>query len=389
MSATRMNHCNQPPAVVHLALELGEVKWKLALTTGLGRKPRRRDIPARAVETLWQEIEEAKKRFGLPAETPVVSCYEAGREGFWLHRWLVSRGVQNQVVDSSSIEVDRRQRRKKTDRLDAEKLLKMLVRWRQGESDVWSVVRVPTVEQEDGRQLHRELEALRAEQTAHSNCIQGLLATQGIGMSVDRNFPKRLSEARQWDGQPLPPDLRRRLLREFERMQVVNRQIRELERERAKRIRHDDQDPGVAQVRKLMGLKAIGDNSAWVYAREVFAWRDIQNRRQLAGIVGLAGSPYCSGGVEHDQGISKAGNRRMRAMAIEIAWGWLRFQPQSELSAWYERRFAHGGPRMRRIGIVALARKLLVALWKYLQTGVPPAGAELSVYWPGKTGPRL
>ncbi len=145
MSATRTDHCNQPQAVLHLALELGEVKWKLAFTTGLGRKPRRREIPARAAEALWGEIQEAKKRFALPAEATVVSCYEAGREGFWLHRWLVSRGVQNQVVDSSSIEVDRRQRRKKTDRLDAEKLLKMLVRWQQGEQDAdnsaWSYVR--------------------------------------------------------------------------------------------------------------------------------------------------------------------------------------------------------------------------------------------------------
>ena len=176
----------------------------------------------------------------------------------------------------------------------------------------------------------------------------------------------------------MPADLHRRLLREFERMQIVNRQIRQVEKERAHRIRQDQKDPAVAQVRKLLGLKGIGVNSAWLYVREVFGWREIKNRRQVGAIVGLTGSPYRSGDVNHEQGISKAGNRRMRAMAIEIAWGWLRFQPASTLSRWYERRFAHGGKRLRRIGIVALARKLLVALWKYLETGVPPADAELS-----------
>ena len=165
-------------------------------------------------------------------------------------------------------------------------------------------------------------------------------------------------------------------------MQVVNRQIRQLESERGRRIRKDEKDPAIAQVRQLMRLKGIGDNSAWLYVREVFGWRKIQNRRQLGALVGLTGSPFCSGKLHIEQGISKAGNHRMRAMAVEIAWGWLRYQPQSELSRWYERRFAQGGKRLRRIGIVALARKLLVALWRYLETGVPPAGAELTDWRP-------
>jgi transposase len=327
---------------------------------------------------LEREIGEAKERFGLPAGTPVVSCYEAGRDGFWLHRWLLSIGVQSEVVDSSSIQVDRRKRRAKTDRLDLEKLLKMLVRYQQGEQDVWHVVRAPSVEEEHARQLHRELETLRHEHTAHSNRIKGLLCGCGETVQVDKSFPRRLKQLRLWDDSALPGDLHRRLLREFERMQVVNRQIRELEQERARRIRRDQKDPAVAQVRRLMGLNGIGVNSSWLYVREVFGWRRIRNGRQLGAIVGLTGSPYRSGNMDHEQGISKAGNRRMRAMAIEIAWGWLRFQPASELSRWYERRFAHGGKRLRRIGIVALARKLLVALWKYLETGVPPGNAELS-----------
>jgi transposase len=156
-----------------------------------------------------------------------------------------------------------------------------------------------------------------------------------------------------------------------------------LEKERARRIRRDEKDPAVGQVRRLLGLKGIGVNSSWLYVREVFGWRGIKNRRQIGAIVGLTGSPYRSGSLDHEQGISKAGNRRMRAMAIEIAWGWLYHQPQSELSCWYERRFAHSGKRMRRIGIVAVARKLLVGLWRYLETGVAPGGAELTP-WQGK-----
>jgi transposase len=367
-----------PQAVLYMALELGEKTWKVGFTTGLGQPPRQREMPARAVVLLKEEIRTAKERFGLPGETPVVSCYEAGRDGFWLHRWLLSIGVDSQVVDSSSIQVDRRERRAKTDRLDLKRLLTMLVRYYQGEGDVWRVVRVPSVEEEDARQLHRELETLRWEQTAHRNRIQGLLSSCGVTLAVDRHLPKRLKELRLWDGSGLPRDLHQRLLREFERMQVVNGQIRQVEKERARRIRQEEKDPSVAQVRRLMGLKGIGVNSAWLYVREVFGWRQMKNRRQVGAIVGLVGSPYRSGDVNHEQGISKAGNRRMRAMAIEIAWGWLRFQPNSALSRWYERRFAHGGKRLRRIGIVALARKLLVALWKYLETGVPPAGAELS-----------
>jgi len=366
-----------------MAFELAENKWKLGFTTGLGKKPREREIEARSRLGVEQEIQAAKQRFALPPDTPVVSCYEAGRDGFWLHRYLLSVGVTNSIVDSSSIEVNRRQRRAKTDRLDLKKLLKMLVRWHGGERDVWSVVNVPTPTEEDARQLHRELDALRAEQTSHINRIKGLLAACGLTVIVDRHFPTRLKKLRLWDGSPVPADLHRRLLREFERMQMLNRQIRELEKERARRVRTDDTDVGVVQTRQLLKLKAIGINSAWLYSREFFAWRKIRNRREVGSLAGLTGSPYRSGMVDHELGISKAGNRRVRAMTIEIAWGWLRLQPGSVLTRWYEKRFAHGGKRLRRIGIVAMARKLLVALWRYLETGVPPEGAEL-VEWKKK-----
>jgi transposase len=378
MTATRKDDCTTPQTVLHMALELSEKTWKLGFAVSLGQEPRQRDVPARAVVALEAEIKAAKERMGLPPETPVVSCYEAGRDGFWLHRCLLKLGIENVVVDSSSIEIDRRQRRAKTDRIDVKKLLKMLVRYGQGEKDVWRTVRVPSVEEEDARHLHRELETLRAEQTSHSNRIKGLLASCGETLEVDRHLAKRLKKLRLWDGSPLPTDLHQRLLREFQRMQAANRQIRQLEQDRARRIRREEKDPAVAQVRRLLQLKGIGVNSSWLYVREVFGWRGIKNRRQIGALVGLTGSPYRSGSLDHEQGISKAGNRRMRAMAIEIAWGWLFHQPQSELSRWYERRFAHGGKRLRRIGIVAVARKLLVALWRYLESGIPPDGAELA-----------
>lgn len=377
MSATHKNNSSTLETVLYVALELSEKKWKLAFGTGAAQQPRRREIPARDLDGLRREIATAKERLDLPAEAGVVSCYEAGRDGFWLHRFLLSVGVENQVVDSSSIQVERRGRRAKTDRLDAEKLLSMLIRWRQGEPYVWRVVNAPSPEEENARQLHRELQTLRGEQTAHSNRIKGLLAGCGLTVTITRLFPAWLDFVRLWDGTEVPAELKARMLREFERMQVLNRQIRELEKERARRLREEEQDPGVLKMRKLMGLVGIGVNSSWLYVREVFGWREINNRRQVGSIVGLTPTPYNSGDSSREQGISRAGNRRMRTMSIEIAWDWLRYQPKSALSLWYWRRFGHGSKRQRRIGIVALARKLLVALWKYLERDEVPQGAVL------------
>jgi transposase len=256
--------------------------------------------------------------------------------------------------------------------------LSMLIRWQQGEGHVWRVVNAPTVEEENLRQLHRELETLKAEQTAHGNRIKGLLAGCGLTVTIDRRFPKWLKQARLWDGTEVSGELKARLLREFARMQGVNRQIRDLEKERAQRIRTEEQDPAITKMRKLMCLGGIGVNSSWLYVREVFGWRQIKNRRQVGAIVGLTPTPYTSGDSSREQGISRAGNRRMRSMSIEIAWGWLRYQPESALSKWYWQRFGYGSKRQRRIGIVALARKLLVALWKYLERDEVPKGAVVS-----------
>jgi transposase len=377
MSATHAVHFTPTAApVLYVAFELSWTTWKMAFTVGAGQPPRIRTVPARCTSFVLSEIKKAKLRFGLPANAPVVSCYEAGRDGFWIHRFLVHEGIQNIVVDSASIEVSRRKRRAKSDRLDAVKLVSMLIRWHNGEKKVWSVVHVPTVADEDRRQLHRELIELKAERTELLNRIKGLLAGLGLGTLVTDKLPDRLEKLRQWDNTGVPPALKGRILREFERWQLVVRQINELEAQRAREIRTDPSPQG-EQIRRLMGLKGIGANGAWLLVREFFGWRQIRNRRELASLAGLAPTPYDSGNSRHEQGISKAGNRLVRWMMVQLAWLWLRHQPQSELSKWYQRRFGEGKSRMRKVGIVALARKLLVALWKYLETGELPAGAEV------------
>lgn len=376
MTATRISSIGNTTPTLYLALELGWTEWKLAFAAAAADNPRLRTIAGRHTAALLQEIAKAKKRFGLPDDAPVVSCYEAGRDGFWLHRYLEAQGVANSVVDSSSIEVKRRGRRCKTDSLDAGKLLSMLIRWHHGEKKVWSVVQVPGVADEDRRQLHRDLLELKGERTQHGNRIKGLLAGCGLALAeVGEDFPEVLRGLRTWDGATVPEQLQKRLLREHERWQFVDRQVRDLENERARQIRTSDKEP-VQKVRKLLNLRGIGANSAWLYVMEFFGWRHIKNRKQLGALAGLTPTPYDSGDSAREQGISKAGNRRLRTMAVEIAWSWLRYQPGSALSAWYQRRFGSGNSRQRRIGIVALARKLLVALWRYLETGAVPAGAQ-------------
>lgn len=361
---------------LHLAFELGEGKWKLAFGLGLGHNARQRVIEARDLKGLEKEVRLARQRFGVPETAPVRSCYEAGREGFWLHRYLVAQGIENLVVDSSSIEVNRRKRRAKTDRLDAAKLLSMLMRYSIGEKRVWRVVQVPSVEAEDGRHLHRQLLTHKRDKTRHANRIHGLLATQGLRLSLGADFLEELETVRLWDGSRVPPGLHARLEGEYVGRQFVQLQIQKLEAKRAEMIR-TSQDPAVDKVRQLLKLRGIGENSSWLFVMEFFGWRQFRNRREVGGLAGLAPTPYQSGGQAHEQGISKAGNRPVRAMSIEIAWCWLRYQPDSDLARWYWENFGHGGKRLRRVGIVALARRILVALWRYLETGELPAGAQL------------
>lgn len=363
---------------LYIAFELSQSKWLLGFTIGFGQRPRLRTIAARDLTALQQEIQLARQRFGLLDDVQVVSCYEVGRDGFWLHRFLLSIGVANLVVDSASIEVNRRAKRAKTDRLDLAKLLTMLMRYHAGEKKLWSVVHVPTPTVEDNRHLHRELADLKAQRTQHSNRIKGYLANQGICLAVRGDFPERLQRVRLWNGDPLPTSLQSRLLREYQRFQLAQEQIKALEAERQQAIRHSHH-PEVEQVRQLLRLRGIGINSAWLFVMEFFAWRAFRNRREVGALAGLTPLPHQSGEEARELGISKVGNRHIRAMAIEIAWIWLRFQPDSELSRWYQRRFGKGSKRLHKIGIVALARKLLIELWRYLETGRIPPGAVLKL----------
>jgi transposase len=359
-----------------LAFELGERTWKLGFTTGLGQRPRIRSVPARAVDQVLEEIARAKVRLKLPAETDVVSCYEAGRDGFWLHRYLIAHGVTNHVVDSSSIEVNRRARRAKTDRLDLAGLLSLLARYLTGDRRVWRVVRVPSVAEEDARQLHRTWETVQQDRTRLISRLQGLLTTQGVRLRIGDDFLARLAAARLWDGTPVPPGVTARLTRVWAQLALLNAQLDELAAARTALAPARETTTG-RYVAALPTLRGIGPIGAWVLATEIFGWREIRNGRQLGALVGLVPAPFQSGETSHDQGITRAGNKHVRRLMVQLAWSWLRYQPTSALSRWYHERFGGGGPRMRRIGIVALARKLLIALWRYVDTGTVPKGAQL------------
>lgn len=355
---------------IHLALEIGNKEWKLAF--GDGQHEREVTIPARHQARLWKEIAATKIKFGLPADTPVFSCYEAGRDGFWIHRMLVQGGVANIVVDPASIEVNRQARRVKTDRLDARKLRSMLVRYRLfGERKLWRVLHVPTAAEEAARRPHREAERLKKERLQHLVRMRSLLVLHGINPRSVRVAPERW---RDWQGAALAEEVQAELRREQERLQTVEEQLKVLEQKREHQVKAP-QTRAQEQAVKLRRLKAVGAETAWNLSHEFFGPRDFNNRREVGSAAGLTGCPYASGDSRHEQGISKAGNARVRTWMIEMAWRWLRHQAKSELSRWYQLRFGAGGQRQHRIGIVALARKLLIALWRYLKWDQLPEGA--------------
>ena len=350
--------------VLYMAFELGDNNWKIAFSDG---RPQHRvvTLPSRDLKRLSEEITKAKCRFKLSNDCEVVSCYEAGRDGFWLHRFLVKNDVQNVVVDSASIEVNRRRRRAKTDRLDARKLLFMLIRHHGGEPRVWSVVYIPSEEDEDARQLHRDLEQLKKEAQQHRNRITSLLIAQGVTLCVRKNFLQELRSVRLWNGKKLSTLLLERLKREYRRLRMVNEQVQSLQAQRKKLLKTSSCSR-VAKVRDLQCLRGLGMEGSWLLIMEMFGWRQFYNRKEVGASAGLTGTPYDSGGSAHDQGISKAGNRRVRWMMCELSWCWLRFQPESALSQWFNERFGEG-KRHRRKGIVALARRLLIAIWRYIE----------------------
>ncbi len=323
---------------------------------------------------LHTQIDRAKEKFKLAQACRVISCYEAGRDGFWIHRRLLEDGIENHVIDSSSIEVNRRQRRAKTDRIDVKGLLRLLQRYYGGEREVMSVVRVPTVEEEDQRRLHRERERLIKERGSHRARIQSLLVAHGLRLKIRSDFLEQLASAKSAGGYALGVDLVAELRREYERYHLVHDQIRALEAEQRTRV-EEQAGKAMGQIAHLLQLKGVGQQSSWILVMAFFSWRAFRNQRQLASCAGLTPTPYASGDSEREQGISKAGNRQVRQLMIELSWLWLRYQPHSALTHRFNTRFAHGGKRMRRIGIVALARKLLIALWRYVEEGLVPAGA--------------
>lgn len=352
-----------------VALELSDRKWMVAIGNRAGRISRH-TLQGGDAKGLLALIDRVRARFGLSKQARVRSCYEAGRDGFWLHRFLLNHGIDNVVVDSASIEVSRRQRRSKTDRLDVQQLVHMLKRYEAGERGLWSVLRVPTEQQEDERRAHRERERLVLERGAHRARIKSLLVMHNLRLPRlgGKGWEQRVRALE------LGEHVQQELIRQGERLDLVCQQIGELEAQQRQGLEaaplHDKQ-------RALMQLQGIGLIGAWTLAAELFGWRRFANRRQLAGCVGLGNAPYSSGASQHDQGISKAGNRRVRRLMVELAWCWLRYQPDSALSRWFEQRFGAGAGRMRRIGIVALARRLLIALWRYLEHGLIPQGARL------------
>lgn len=358
-----------------MAFELGQQWWKVGFTTGLGQRVRTRKIAAGAIEVVANEIVKAKAALGLSAEAPVSSCYEAGRDGFWLHRYLTAGGTTNYVVDSASIEVNRRARRTKTDAVDLRGLLTLLARYVAGDRRCWRVVRVPSVAEEDARQLHRTWETLQGDRTRVINRLKAVLATHGVRLGVTADFLEQVAAARVWDGSPLPLGARDRLACEWAQLQRIEEQLADVKAART-RLRIDVETSTGRAVQALQQLRAIGPGGAWVLATEIFGWREIRNGRQLGALVGLVPALYQSGETQHDRGITRAGNAHVRRMMVQLAWGWLRWQPESALAQWYQRRFASGS-RLRRIGIVALARKLLIALWRYVDHGVVPEGARL------------
>jgi transposase len=358
-----------------MALEVSDRKWCLLFRRAGSTPERRKTLPAWDLQGLKAQIEAAKGKLGLPPDAPVVSCYEAGRDSFSIHRFLLSLGVDSRVIDSASIEVSQRAKRVKTDRVDLAKLMSLLARVAGGERQVWHEVRVPSEQDEDWRRLHRERERLLKERNALGNRIGSLLATQGARLALKPGFAEELPKLRRWNGAPLPPQLSEEILRMWQRRQLVSQQVAQLERQRRTQVFDACREDSTG-MRALMRLFAVGVDTAWLLYREIFGWREIANRRQLGALCGMTPTPYDSGDSQREQGISGAGNRRVRTAAIELAWRWVRLQRDSELTKWYLSRFGTGSSRSRRIGIVALARKLLVALWRYVQFGVIPAGAR-------------
>ena len=362
------------------ALELSEKKWVLAVQLPGVDRHSRHGLDAGG-ERLVSFVDRLKARCGSAGRkiARVILTHEAGRDGFWLARFLARRGIEVHVMQPSSLPVDRRARRAKTDIIDAEMLLRTLMAWLRGEPRVCSMVPIPSEADEEARRAHREREDLTRERRSIVNKVDGILATLGVKgyKALRRDRRERLNCARQPGGDPIPQKARARIERLLDRLDLVLKLIDQVESARDAVLKKDaPADEAERMIRSLTDLRSIGPDVATLLVREAFV-RQFRNRRALAGYVGLGGTPFSSGGSEREQGIGKDGNRRVRAAMVELAWMWLRWQPDSALSAWFRARVGAMGGRIRKIMIVALARKLFVALWRYVTDGVVAEGAKL------------
>ncbi|HQT90369.1 MAG: IS110 family transposase [Acidiphilium sp. 37-64-53] len=366
---------------IHIAIELSVSSWLVAVRTpGGSEKARLHRIEGGESAALLALITSVRTRESAKSghsDIGVACCFEAGRDGFWLHRLLTAHGVDAYVLEPTSILVNRRARRAKTDRLDAEGMLRVLAAWLAGDRQVCSMVRVPTPEEEDAKRPHRERERLVQEKQRIENTIEALLFTQGIrGRPSLRSWERDVEALQTADGRPLPPLLRAEIDRLRRRLVLALEQIREVEAERTARQAATFDDTIVQKISALQRIRGIGENFSAVLVREVL-YRPFDNRRQLASYVGIAPMPYQSGSMVRDRHIGRAGNPRARTTLIQLAWLWLRYQPGSALAAWFRERVGTLQGRTRRIAIVAMARKLLIALWRYVETGLLPDGVEI------------
>jgi len=359
-------------------LEVADKAWKVALTDGRRPNPTVFSVDARdlwdRLQQLLQRLQELSCRWGLPANCQITLVYEAGQDGFWIARALQAQAVRVVVIDAASVQVPRHKKRAKTDRLDALKLLQVLRAWLRGEDRELRVLHIPSEEQEAARLISRERGLLQKEILQHRDRMTKLLRTQGCRQEIDARFVQRLmaGEVRRADARPIPEELWQWLLRECERLELAKRQFAQVEQT----LMHQLPEPLQRMIAQLARLKGVGWVGATRLVLELF-WRDFANRRQVGACVGLVPQPYDSGDSHTDQGISKQGNRRVRALLIEMAWKWLTHQPDSALAQWFARRTAGANKRGRRVAIVAVARRLAIDLWRWLREGIQPAGAEL------------
>lgn len=374
--STKTETTMAPMQAMMMAIEVSSKTWLLGFSNG--RQERLRPIDAWDQTAFAEEVRQARQKLGYGKDTTTMCCYEAGRDGFSIHRFLTSVGIANTVIDPSSIEIDQRQKRRKTDRIDVRKMLRLQERRHYHGSYAYRTVVVPSEADEAAMRPHRERKWMLKERTAHCARIRSLLALHGV--RCGKVSAVDAEHVCDWAGRPLSAELRRELARHLERLRMVEQQIKDLEKAQSRKMAAKD-SAADEKANRLCMLRGVGMHTALLLTKEFFGWRCFANRKQVASLAGLTGCPYASGNTARDQGISKAGNRRVRTAMIELAWLWLRWQPENNISQWFLRRTDGGNKRARRRYVVALARKLLVALWQYIEHGIVPDHAV----WSGGT----